>query len=301
MTASNVTILQDFLQMQATNVGEQATPFQLMVDHAPYGIAMLDQDFRLSYLNRQLARWADQSLANLRQQPLLELIHPDDRPLFKRTLQRVWQGQSYRDVEVRLQPSRGSARWVAVNLSHAPTDEGALVVHLADISRRKRTEQQLTDLATQDHLTGLANRLMFDEALNKAVKRAKRYQQAGAVLYIDLDKFKPINDQFGHHTGDAVLKRVAHIMQELFRDTDLCARIGGDEFAVIMDAASATNAEHKAQLLEQAISNIALSVEGERVNVSASVGVQRFDGQAIADSASILKSADAAMYQRKQA
>ncbi len=301
MTTSNVTVLKDFLREQQHAANAGITPFQMMADHAPYGIVLLDQSFNMTYLNHQLASWADQSLSTLHKQPLEELVHPEDRALFKRTLKRVWQdGRSYHDIEVRLSNRRAQMRWVAVSLSYLPADDGYVVVNLADISRRKKNEQQLIDLATQDHLTGLANRMMFDESLTKAVKRAKRYNQSGAVLYIDLDKFKQVNDTYGHQTGDAVLKRVAHILNELFRDTDLTARIGGDEFAVIMDAAGADEAEKKATLVEQAIARMVLNVGKKRVTVGASVGVHRFSGSCNGNCDDVMARADAAMYKRKQ-
>ena len=104
-----------------------------------------------------------------------------------------------------------------------------------DITDLKDAERRLRELATHDYLTGLPNRVLLYDRLEQALARFQRHGQAVALLYLDLDRFKPVNDEFGHQIGDAVLIEIADRIHTVIRDTDTAARIGGDEFAVLIE------------------------------------------------------------------
>ena len=178
-----------------------------------------------------------------------------------------------------------------------------------DITRRKLAEQEVAFLAHHDKLTGLPNRAFFEETLELAVSRARRHQRGVAVLFLDLDNFKLVNDSLGHHAGDQLLQQLAERLREVTREADLVARQGGDEFLLLLsdlEAAVRSETEHEtsslaaetvAQRIAQAL-NEPFFMANTGVRVAGSVGISLFpqDGE---DSESLLRSADAAMYRRR--
>lgn len=170
------------------------------------------------------------------------------------------------------------------------------------VSYKKRLEEanaRLLDLAVTDPLTGLYNRRKFEESLNQEVARARRYGSV-SLLLIDLDRFKSINDRFGHRTGDDVLKTVAHVMQSCCRATDTCARLGGDEFAVILPHSDPAAAAVVSQRIGQRIAQISVPTAQGPLAVSLSIGVATLPGDA-GTAQEFLAAADASMYRNKQA
>jgi diguanylate cyclase (GGDEF)-like protein len=142
------------------------------------------------------------------------------------------------------------------------------------------------------------NRRGFERELTRARSYVQRYGGNAALVYLDLDGFKPVNDRHGHAAGDAVLKAVAAALVAAVRASDTVARIGGDEFAVLLWNLSARDAHNKAQVLEQAIADVAVAWNAERLTVGASAGITEL--VADQDAASLLARADAGMYARKR-
>ncbi|MEW8341090.1 MAG: diguanylate cyclase, partial [Candidatus Thiodiazotropha taylori] len=172
------------------------------------------------------------------------------------------------------------------------------VMVFSDITSLKQTQSQLEHLAHHDSLTNLPNRLLFEDRLEHALAQAKRQKRQLAVLFLDLDRFKNINDSLGHAMGDELLKEVAKRLQNILRDDDTAARLGGDEFTVLVenleDPSQAAVVAAKIQDKFKAPFNIA----GRELHVTASIGISIFpeDGKDVAD---LTKNADAAMYQAK--
>ena len=131
---------------------------------------------------------------------------------------------------------------VVLEVRSMPTPDGGMVRTFTDITERKRAEARIAEMATHDELTGLANRSLFRERVEQALNRTQRYGEPFALLMLDLDRFKPINDTLGHPVGDKVLKETALRLQFCVRETDTVARLGGDEFA-ILQAEGATQEE----------------------------------------------------------
>jgi len=168
-----------------------------------------------------------------------------------------------------------------------------------DISERKKAERDLRYVASHDSLTALPNRTLFEESLNKALARAKRHNTRLAVLFIDLDRFKNINDTLGHHVGDEMLCAVARRLVKSLREGDLVARLGGDEFIVLLENLPVAELAGKVgQKLLESIGKPFL-IEQQELNITASIGISWFPGDAI-DTTSLLKNADIAMYRAKE-
>jgi len=171
-----------------------------------------------------------------------------------------------------------------------------------DSLRIQRDEERIRYeyLAAHDSLTGLYNRMMFDDLLEKALNRSIRNGSEVALLYIDLDNFKPINDDLGHRVGDFVLQEMAARLLEVVRLSDTVARIGGDEFAVIVDGDDLT-AEHLSGFAERVYNALAqpISYSGEKIQVGCSIGIASYPENG-SSSEQLLKAADEAMYSAKK-
>lgn len=156
----------------------------------------------------------------------------------------------------------------------------------------------LEELVRTDDLTGLLNRRAFAEATKRVLSEAKRYDEQGVMLYIDLDGFKPINDAYGHVAGDEVLKQVARLLKDTIRETDYAARLGGDEFAVLLVRTSRNDGMRRAETIDRLLNNAMISWQGKLIRLSASVGFQHYDNTT--SSESLISAADDAMYRIKR-
>ncbi len=178
-------------------------------------------------------------------------------------------------------------------------DRTVLVATLRDITAKRHAEQELTWRATHDPLTRLPNRALIRERLDNALRRSQRTGQALALLFIDLDHFKLINDSFGHDAGDRLLVRVANILLELVRAGDTVGRLGGDEFVVLCEYVERTEAiEHLAERINDAL-RIPMAFEGRELTCTASIGLALGQG-ATSSVEDMLRNADIAMYVSKE-
>ncbi len=174
------------------------------------------------------------------------------------------------------------------------------IAQLQDISERKRMEERLRHLADHDHLTGLRNRRLFEHDLRLQVARAQRYGERAAVMVVDLDAFKAINDVHGHKVGDDALRAVATALTRRLRETDVVARLGGDEFAVLLPHADERGTALVADGLERVIAECSIDVGDTVVHPSGSVGVAMIDRRTVSPE-QVLVQADRAMYAAKRA
>ncbi|MGA3280281.1 MAG: PAS domain S-box protein [Smithella sp.] len=168
-----------------------------------------------------------------------------------------------------------------------------------DITQRKQSDEKIQYLATHDTLTGLPNRSMFSQLLNYAIKTAHRYQRQLAVLFLDLDRFKIINDTMGHDAGDQLLQKIAARLKQSLRTVDVIGRLGGDEFVILIEEVSDSNhiatVAHK--ILTSVIKPITLMGQENRITVSIGISMYPKDAQ---DEQSLMKNADIAMYLAKE-
>ncbi|MBL8776393.1 MAG: EAL domain-containing protein [Acidimicrobiales bacterium] len=230
---------------------------------------------------------------------VFDLVETDDRPtalaLLDRALSRPRQVLT---GELRVRHRDGGPRWVEARVVSLVDDRdvAGVVVNVHDITLRKLMEQELSHQAFHDVLTGLANRALFRDRVDHAVSRTVRTAEDVAVLYIDLDGFKTINDSLGHDTGDAVLVDIARRLEQAVRGGDTVARLGGDEFGVLVEpgADARRDAELVARRVLAALAD-PIQVQGTPLAVGASIGIAV--GHAGGDV--LLRNADVAMYQAK--
>jgi diguanylate cyclase (GGDEF)-like protein/PAS domain S-box-containing protein len=241
----------------------------------------------------------------------LEMLHPDDRDRAIEEVDRgIESGEPY-TVEYRMVARDGRVKWfqdTAVMLRD--TDGNPAYTHgvMLDITERREAEERLTYLAYHDSLTGMPNRAMFDELLELSLARARRADRGVAVLALDVDNFKLINDSLGHEVGDHLITQIAARLQEATRDTDLVARPGGDEFLMLLADLEQTSPvvdENGAAISAQAVAHRVLEsfeapfeVDGTELYVTASIGISVFPLDA-ADATSLLRNADSAVYLAK--
>ena len=172
------------------------------------------------------------------------------------------------------------------------------VIVIVDISERKMAEDRLQKMAHFDHLTGLSNRAMFSVQFRKALLRAKRNQSNLALLFFDLDDFKPINDQYGHETGDHLLKEIANRLQTNLRQNDSVARFGGDEFVIVLEALENTiDAGNIAQKIINLV-NEPVTIGELKLQVGCSIGISLYPSDSDQPEV-LLRYSDIAMYAAK--
>jgi diguanylate cyclase (GGDEF)-like protein len=206
------------------------------------------------------------------------------------SIRRVGNGEP-RYLEIRVVPHIGDHDKV----------NGCLSV-ISDITGHKRAEERIQRVAHHDSLTGLPNRLLFNDRLDQAVRFCARSGASFALLYVDLDKFKPVNDTFGHAAGDALLKSVAGRIRRHVRGSDTVARLGGDEFAIVLlEIADRQQAQAVAAKIVAGLAvPMDLGPARHSGSIGASIGIAMFPEDA-SDAQSLIESADAAMYAAKQA
>ncbi len=226
---------------------------------------------------------------------------PDRAGEWQKLLQTVFSGQSIENFQT--ERVRKDGRVIAVSLTVSPVpDANGRIVQCAiiarDMTERVRYEERLRHMADHDQLTGLFNRRRFDEELKRELARAGRYAEHSAVLSIDIDNFKGINDSAGHAAGDAVLCHVASVLDHRSRASDVVARLGGDEFAVLLSAVGEREARTAAEHLLAAIRSSPAAYGGKPFRVTGSVGVATFESDD-ATAGEVMVNADLAMYAAK--
>jgi diguanylate cyclase (GGDEF)-like protein/PAS domain S-box-containing protein len=289
---------------QSAQRAQEATEarFRAMVQHSSDLITIIDEPDRIRYVSPAISRVYGYPPESVEGSALRELIHPEDVTAMLAFL--VEAGEHERRVTSshwRLRHASGEwcrVEMVAVNLSSDPTVNG-LVLTTRDVSHRVALEEQLLHRAFHDELTGLANRALFTNRVEQALVKAKRSAQHTAVLFLDLDDFKEVNDSLGHAAGDALLVQGAARLRACLRAGDTAARLGGDEFAVLLEncAADGTDATYVAGRISGAFSR-PFTLEDREAFSTASIGIAVSTGSEAHDE--LLRNADLAMYLAKK-
>jgi diguanylate cyclase (GGDEF)-like protein/PAS domain S-box-containing protein len=231
-----------------------------------------------------------------------DLIHPDDRDEFERIFEKAVAAESPFTVRHRIVRPDGAVRSLIVRGSHLPAaaGPGCYVGTTEDVSDMSGTEDDLWHLANKDSLTGLFNRRRFHEELGREVAVARRNQAPGAVMMLDLDRFKEVNDSLGHAAGDAVLMWVAEALRSQVRMTDTLGRLGGDEFAIVLPGCTAPEAERIAAELAASVAEGAkVKIAGRERSITVSFGVAPFGARDSETADALMVEADLAMYRAK--
>ncbi|MDH4569356.1 EAL domain-containing protein [Pseudomonas sp. BN414] len=273
-----------------------------VLENAAEGILVVGEDGLISFANPAMAKMLQGSVDDLEGRPLLSLIaHPEMTGEWKLSdFYRHWkQNETYRLHDASLKTMGGERLPVALSSSPLPRLQRSMVVIALDMSVVRQLHAQLESQAITDALTGLLNRRGFHQALEASLARIERNGKRMAVLYLDLDGFKLINDSLGHEAGDRVLRRVAEQLKNCLRPYDILARMGGDEFTALLDTLD--HPEDAARVAEKLIELVSVRhrIEGIDVTLGASVGIACFPecGQSVDG---LLRAADIAMYEAKR-
>lgn len=286
--------------------------FRTAFDHAPIGVGLVDLSTgspgRLLDANRALALLVGREEEELDGMALSALVHPEDGPGLQARLCDLANARlSSFQSEVRLMHRDGQFVWAllggAADLDTDGTDdEPTAVLQILDITERKRFEGQLQYLADHDPLTGMFNRRRFEEELERALAHAERYQVPGALMVVDLDGLKMVNDTLGHAVGDELIERVARVLRHSLRTSDIVARLGGDEFGILLPQMGRDDAIQVAEkVLDELRDGGVVLTANRHGRVTASIGITTWDGPPAEAPHELLIQADHAMYAAKQA
>ncbi|MCJ7831233.1 MAG: diguanylate cyclase, partial [Dehalococcoidia bacterium] len=269
-----------------------------LVENISEVIFTLDMDGRVTYVSPVVEQIAGYSPAEVVGRPIADFIHADDLPLIER-FQTIASGILERS-EFRILTKSGETRWVSI--SSRPIPDGDRVVGLraviADITDRKRAEDKVKYQAYHDALTGLPNRRLLMDRLVMALAQRRRDHHPLAVMFLDLDRFKLVNDTGGHAVGDKLLQRVAERLTKTTREGDTVSRMGGDEFIVLLPEVAGVKdtCEIAERILERFRPPWVLA--GHQFNVTASIGIAMYP-QHGEDPETLLRNADTATYRAK--
>ena len=255
-------------------------------------------------INRALAQMhgydtPEQLLAEVSNMPRQLFVEPAKIKEFVKTLR---QGGVVRGAEVEVYRRDGSKKWLLLNLRGVLGPGGAIALHegtVEDITERRKAEERVQYLAYYDALTGLPDRTLLQDRLSKALASARRQKEKVAVLFLDLDRFKHVNDSMGHGAGDVLLQEVAERLKRFAREQDTVARLSGDEFLVVMaHFKEASDAAVAAKRIMDAM-NAEFIIREQPLKMSCSLGISIFPDHGT-DGEMLIKNADAAMYCAKE-
>jgi diguanylate cyclase (GGDEF)-like protein/PAS domain S-box-containing protein len=294
------------------NLIQSEGKYRLLVENANEAILVI-QDEILTFYNPRASQLFDYPENKLSSTPFVEFLHAEDRDEFREYQERALLGRrACPALSFRLLAKDGNFRWVEAKGVPIDWDGKPATLHfITDITARKRAEEEMRFLAFYDCLTGLPNRLMFNEHMNQTLAYAKRNNNLLATLFLDLDHFKRVNDTLGHHLGDMLLNAVGERLIRIIRKSDILARnvedicntniarFGGDEFVLLLtNIKKAQDAAKVARRILYTLSD-AFVLDSQKIFITTSIGISLFpaDGQ---DGETLIKNADKAMYHAKK-
>jgi diguanylate cyclase (GGDEF)-like protein/PAS domain S-box-containing protein len=289
------------LRQGAAAMRESEERYRKLFDLSPDAL-LIHTDGRIMFVNGMCARlFGAASPADMVGKPVLELFHPESHERVRQRIRQTMQEQRIGAPEerriLRLDGSAGEVEVAASAFTHQ--GKPSVQVVLRDITERNKARERLNYLAQYDSLTGLPNRTLFRDRLEQGLSHAQRSPRPAALLFIDVDRFKEVNDTLGHAIGDKLLQQVAERLKACVRSGDTVGRFGGDEFGVIlMDLAKPGDAGLVAQKINDSLAQ-PFDIDGHQIFVSASIGITLYPADA-ADAGTLSMNADAAMYRAKE-
>ncbi len=275
------------------------------IENTPLGVIEWDENYSVRRWSKQAENifgWTEAETVGIQTQTL-PLTFEADQHIADDVMHRLLTQKNPRATSLnRNYRKDGSVIWVEWNNSRLVDDNGAVVSVLSlmqDVTARVNAEERLLHDATHDNLTGLPNRALLQDRLSQAIARARRNNTKVAALFLDLDRFKEVNDTLGHRVGDVLIKNIAVRLLRCVREADLVARLSGDEFMVALeDIEDATAANHIAEKLLEELRRPVV-IDGNQVHVTCSIGISIYPDDAT-DVETLLKHADMAMYRAKE-
>ena len=281
---------------------ESEAGIRAVMDSVANAIVTFDQDGNIISCNRAAERLFGYSGAELVQHSIGHLVPEAAQQQTATTwFDRIWTADSIVNAvhECEGRHQDGTSMLLEVSISETRQEgDRRLIVVARDIAERKQAEKVLRHQALHDELTGLPNRTLLDDRLRQAILTARRENKPLALLLVDLDRFKEINDTFGHHHGDLLLQQVGPRLAAMVRASDTVARLGGDEFALLLPGADAEGAVRIAHHLLTKLEE-PFQFNGQSFEIGASVGIAGYPAHG-ADAATLLRQADVAMYVAKR-
>ena len=285
---------------------EAEARYRSLVEQIP-AVVYADDGEVTTYVSPQIQQILGVSAEAYREDPgmWLRMVHPDDRTMVEAESEAFLAGSGRDLTDYRMVRPDGRIVWVRDRAFAFRNSEGQVLWEhglLFDVTELKEAEARIADMAFHDGLTGLANRELFEETLRLALERARRDQTLLAVLFLDLDNFKLVNDSLGHHAGDALLKELAGRLRGCTRDTDLVARQGGDEFLILLADLDADVADDTIRMVAHRVSDamrMPFDLHNVEFHARGSMGISVYPRDA-SDTVELLKNADIAMYRAKR-
>jgi len=282
---------------------ESEDRFRRVFEDGPVGMALLGTDYRIVKVNNAMCRMLGYTERELMNMTFVDFTHPDDVKADMDQAKALMEGaQANYTLEKRYIRKDGEVIWGELTATVIQDSQGNITCGLGmvqDITARKRAEETVRHLAFHDVLTGLPNRALLKDRLSMALAQANRAGTNVAVIFLDIDRFKLINDTLGHGVGDELLRNVGAQLQKLLREGDTVARVGGDEFTLVLPGM--TGDEDIARAAKRVLRALAepRMLAGRDVRVTASLGVAVYptDGR---DAETLLRNADTAMYRAKE-
>ncbi len=272
-----------------------------IVEANPDILYVIDADGQLVKWNTNFEKFCGLSRDQMLNRKATDFVYEEDRRDVLKGMEEAFR-KGYATFEVRFRRYDGILvpYWCNGVVLTKPNGEMMGITGTGrDVTERRRQEDRIVELATHDALTGLPNRMLFSDRLQQALATGKRKKGRLAIMFVDIDKFKPVNDGYGHDIGDALLREMAKRMQNCVRESDVAARIGGDEFLVLL--ASIEEPQHALEVGEKIRTAISRPFNSGSVSieVTASIGVSLYPDDAVEENA-LIKNADIAMYYAKE-
>jgi diguanylate cyclase (GGDEF)-like protein/PAS domain S-box-containing protein len=272
-----------------------------IIDNEPECVKLVDANGQLVEMNPAGLKMLEvDSLEEAQKYTLMHYLLPEWRSAFIALHKRVMNGENA-ILEFEIQGTKGTHRWLETHATPLRDANGNITMLLGitrDTTQRKHNEEQIRYLANFDSLTGLPNRTQLNLQIKNLLSLAKRSNKEITVMFLDLDRFKEINDTLGHSVGDTLLIQSSQRMQSLLREEDTVARLGGDEFIILLPNIQINGARKVAQKLLNVFST-PFQINHHELNISASIGIAVYPNDGI-DFETLYKNADTAMYRAKQ-
>ncbi len=296
-------VLEQQVQMRTAALQESEEQFRSYYELGLIGMAIISLTKDWVQFNDRLCQILGYSRAELAAKTWSEITHPDDLTASVTQFNRILVGESEGySLDTRFIHPNGNPVYTVLSVRCVRNMDGSLrhfVMMIQDITERKILELELRRLATTDSLTGLANRRYFLAQVAQELARFKRYAKPAALLMVDLDHFKRVNDAYGHAAGDAVLRHFATVIRQVLREVDIPGRLGGEEFAALLPGTDPEGAQQLAERLRRTMAESPTHAAGSSIEVTVSIGVTPLMRTDFAADA-ILGRADRALYRAKE-
>lgn len=274
--------------------------YRIIVESSPNMIWRAGTDTLCNYFNATWLSFSGKAMAEEVGTGWAEGVHPEDFDMCLKIYLEAFAKQESFEMEYRLKRSDGVYRWIndrGVPYYLNDHEFGGYIGSCMDVTD-KVEGQKMRDLAQRDGLTRIYNRQYFEQLAEVEFSKAKGFQSDLCVVMIDIDKFKCINDTYGHHAGDLVLKTVAQTINGSIRDLDLFGRYGGDEFVLLMSNTNYTKASILIARLKDLLDTIEITYNDALIRISASFGLYQMDGEEILEK--VIIEADKKLYEIKE-